>query len=336
MPTVRSNLSLLAGCLFAFTFLAVAAQAQTAQRTFVSTTGNDANTASLCSAANPCRGFAAAQTVTTAGGEIIALTSGGYGPVEITKALQIAAPTGVYVAITAQTGTAIGGEDAIRISAGSTDIVVLRGLTLNSLGVDNGINWDTGAALHVESCVINGFTSRGILFDAAGKLFVKDTIIRNNVFSGNIGILILTTSGTIQASLDRVRLENNSTDGVVIGNAQVSVSNSLAAGGQNGFVVQSGGKLTVSQSVAANNSAAGFVATNGGEMVVENCIARGNNRGMFAIAAGTVMRVSNSVATANATGFLQQTSALFQSRGNNTVLGNTTETSGTITVVSGT
>lgn len=73
--------------LFAFTLMllcsALTAQAQTAQRTFVSTAGNDANTANLCSAQNPCRGFAAAQTVTSTNGEIIALTSGGYGSISI-------------------------------------------------------------------------------------------------------------------------------------------------------------------------------------------------------------------------------------------------------------
>ncbi len=66
--------------LFAFAFAllvtASAAQAQS-QRTFVSTSGDDANTASLCSAVNPCRSFGAALTVTNTNGEIIALTSGG-------------------------------------------------------------------------------------------------------------------------------------------------------------------------------------------------------------------------------------------------------------------
>src|SRR3712207_4335153 len=99
-----STLSLLALALF---IASSTAQAQTAQRTFVSTTGSDANTASLCSAANPCRSFGAALGVTNTNGEIIALTSGGYGPVTVNKGVQITAPTGVYAAITAFSGNAI-------------------------------------------------------------------------------------------------------------------------------------------------------------------------------------------------------------------------------------
>jgi hypothetical protein len=99
-------------------------QAQGIQRTFVSTTGTDTGN---CNPNAPCRTFTYALTQTAVNGEIIALTSGGYGPVEITKAVQITAPTGVYVAITAQPSNAIGGTDAIRVNAGSSDTVVIRG-----------------------------------------------------------------------------------------------------------------------------------------------------------------------------------------------------------------
>lgn len=53
-------------CLLAFAVsfcFTLTAQAQS-QRTFVSTSGSDANTASLCSAQNPCRSFGAALGVT--------------------------------------------------------------------------------------------------------------------------------------------------------------------------------------------------------------------------------------------------------------------------------
>lgn len=72
--------------LFAFTFmLLITASVAQSQRTSVSTSGDDANTANLCSAAQPCRSFTAALTVTNTNGEIIALTSGGYGAVTINK-----------------------------------------------------------------------------------------------------------------------------------------------------------------------------------------------------------------------------------------------------------
>ena len=70
---------------------ALAFSANAAQRTFVATSGSDANTASNCSNTAPCRGFSAALTVTDSGGEIIVLSSGGYGAVTIDKAKVIKA-----------------------------------------------------------------------------------------------------------------------------------------------------------------------------------------------------------------------------------------------------
>ena len=166
--------------LFALTFMllltASVAYGQS-QRTFVSTTGSDANTASLCSAANPCRSFGAALSVTNTNGEIIALTSGGYGAVTVNKGVQITAPTGVYAAITASSG------DAITVNAPAGAVVVLRGLTLNSQGASIGINATAVGALHIEGCIVNGFLDTGIavlLTANSSQIFIKDTIVRNN------------------------------------------------------------------------------------------------------------------------------------------------------------
>src|SRR5579871_1161487 len=68
--------------IFAFT-----AQAQN-NRSFVATTGNDANT---CSASAYCRTFTRALAVTNSGGEIVVVNSGGYGPATITQAVVITA-----------------------------------------------------------------------------------------------------------------------------------------------------------------------------------------------------------------------------------------------------
>ena len=136
----------------AFTALAYAQP----QRTFVSAqTGNDANTVNNCSVTQPCRNFNAAIGVVNAGGEVVALDSGGYGLTTISKAVTLTGPTGVYAAITALTA----GSSAITVSAASTDTVVLRGLTLTGLGGQTGINVTSVGNLHVEGCVISGFTS---------------------------------------------------------------------------------------------------------------------------------------------------------------------------------
>lgn len=311
-----------------------------AQRTFVSAQrGNDANTASLCSVTNPCRGFAAAISVVASGGEVIALDSGGYGAVTITKAVQITAPTGVYVAITAASGT------AITIDAGATDVVVLRGLTLNSVnlsasgggsGAGIGINFNTGKAVYIESCVINGFLDYGIFFNAAGALYAKDTIVRN---TGADGIAIYTDSGVVTATLDHCTVARSGRYGFnIVNNARVTISNSIAAGSAStGFLVSGSGRLTVSNSTAANNGiGGGFGAVTGAQMNVESCIAEENFYGMIAEGTGTVMRVSNSMAVNNNYGFYQLSSALFESRGNNTVRGNaSSNVVGAITIIGG-
>src|SRR5215211_3086451 len=124
------------GCIALFV-LALAssslAYAVAPQRTFVSAQqGNDANQTAVppCAVTLPCRNFDAAITAVRAGGEVVALDSGGYGTVTISKAVTLTGPTGVYAAITAQTA----GVSAITVTAASTDTVVLRGLTLTGLG----------------------------------------------------------------------------------------------------------------------------------------------------------------------------------------------------------
>jgi len=57
-----------------------------ASRTFVSVTGTDTGS---CPTAEPCRTFAYALTQTAPSGEIIVLSSGGYGTVTINQAVSI-------------------------------------------------------------------------------------------------------------------------------------------------------------------------------------------------------------------------------------------------------
>jgi hypothetical protein len=146
-------------------FLVTGASGQ-AQRTFVSSIGSDSNS---CSRLAPCRTFAQAISQTNAGGEVIVLDSAGYGPLsvangtQITKAVSLISPPGVYAGISVFSG------DGIDINAGASDIVILRGLTINSQSGPGarGIVFATGAALHVEDCLVNGFSiaGGGILFE---------------------------------------------------------------------------------------------------------------------------------------------------------------------------
>jgi hypothetical protein len=290
------------GALVLLGVLALSASAQV-QRTFVSGQGNDNNP---CSLAAPCRTFSTAIGAVGSGGEVIVLNSAGYGAFPINKAVTVTVPPGVYAGISVFSG------DGIAINAGSTDVVILRGLGINQFGGTNGINFTSGKALHVENCTINGFAAgAGILETGSGDLFVKDTIIRNN----QTGIDVAPATGTARASIDQTRLEGN----------------------QDGVAVGQGGKVSVRNSVASGSSDAGFLATCAAgacELNIDSCLVANNVTGVSANGTsggiGTV-RISDSEVTDNGTGLLQQGAGVLLSSGSNSVEGNTTaNTTGTI------
>ena len=125
----------------------------TAQRTFVSSAGDDLN---VCSLVAPCRSFGRALTQTNDSGEIIVIDSAGYGVVTIGKSVSIVAPAGVYAGISVFPGT-----DGVVI-AGAGIEVALRGLTINGQGGNRGIFYTFGARLRVSSCVISKMSGAGI------------------------------------------------------------------------------------------------------------------------------------------------------------------------------
>jgi hypothetical protein len=321
-----------------------------------------------CSLNSPCKTFAYAVTQAVAGGEVIVLDSGGYGPVTITKALTLTAPAGVYASIIADTA----GTNAVTVAAGVADTVVLRGLTLTGLGGDNGVLITQAGTVHVENCVISSFdglglNGMGIKHVASAKLYVKDTVVRDNPHAGIY--VEAPAGGAAQVSVDNVRAENNLFGIYLFARAKGTINRSIASGGAFGIVVNNGNsgdaanasvaaisdcvallnstdgfaaygtgsKAVAQDSTASGSGVVGFRADDGGEMSVQHCVAINNHFGVHAEDAGTVARVSDSTVTNNIYGFNQTTNALFESRGNNTVRSNTTaETSGLITVIPGT
>ena len=266
-------------------------------RIFVSGLGNDANPGTR---EQPKRTFASALTVTDAGGEVVVLDPAGFGSstLLIDKSVSIIVPAGIFGGIRVTSGP------AITVAAGPTDTVVLRGLTLNSGGGTHGIEFQSGAALHVENCIIHGFTGGAgiVVSSSAGesaRLYVKDTICRRN----NLGIRCNAGRG----SLDHVRLEQNATGLLVAGSGtQVSIANSVASG----------------------NTFYGLFGNGSAELNIEDCLVANNpSRGINSDGGATV-RVSNSTVTNN--GFGLYNGATLLSRLNNTVQGNTANKSGTI------
>jgi Right handed beta helix region len=283
------------------------------QRTFVSAQlGNDAN---ACSPTSPCRTFAHAISMTAAGGEVIALDSGGYGPFTIAQAVSIIAPQGVYAGITVFSG------DGIGITAGGTDVVILRGLTINGLGGANGVHFTSGGTLSVENCVLNSFTGAGILMSSAGTLSVKGTDVKGCSLAG---IQISNSSGTVFSTIDHCHLDGN----------------------ENGFQAQtaSGGEsITSAYYSTANHNFTGWVCGNasGGvnNLHLDFCTANQNTAdGVYSdCTTSGAVTVSGSVILSNGGYGLEQVHAsVVLSRGNNTVWGNALgSTQGTIGSFSG-
>jgi len=294
----------------------------TIQRTFVSTSGSDANP---CTRAAPCRNFAAAIANTTAGGEVIAVDSGGYGAFSVDKSITIAGAPGAHVALTAFTGT------VITVNVGASDTVVLRNLYLTGLGGDNGIFFQGGGRLFVESVVVSGFDAEGLEATATGgELFVRGSVFRSNA---DAGVLVL---GSLQVEIADSRSERNHF-GFYIAQGRGSVSGSIAAHNQaEGFTFAPGAVFVVTDSVADMNIGFGVAALGNGTQVTLSGVVLSNcgSGGLVVNFEQPVARIGGSTVTGNGAGLAQLTGTL-ESFGDNLVRGNGSgsDTLGTITAV---
>jgi hypothetical protein len=278
--------------------------------------GNDNHS---CEFGHPCRTINRAVSQTNARGEVIILDSGPYQPFTVSKSINITAAPGVQPTITV--GTINQGLGAL-INAGPQDDVTLRGLSITRAQTA-GIRFNSGRALLVESCTINGSGTAGIWVNGAGSVFIKDTTVRNGAggFDGH-GIMVLPSSGTAIVTVEHCRLENND-PGVGFGGAGDGILQADSA------VQFSNSKVTVRDTVSSGNVVAFsvFSATGSAEMNLENCLASGNGAGVVGNASGSgnvTIRVSGSVITDNLLGVGTGGGAVaILSRGNNTVEGNT-------------
>jgi len=285
---------------FAFIqFFAISMAHAQANQTWVTGFGNDASP--TCSYAAPCQTFAAALAQTTAGGEISIDSTGQFGTVTINKSVTINA-VGSLGSIVVPAG-----QNGITIAAGPTDVVILRGLTINGAGVGaNGIQFLSGARLHLEHCTISSFTNEGILFQPSGSstLHVNNVSIRNDV----LGAILIqpTVSGTAVAFLNNLKMESNYRGVRAEDRSTVTVRNSIVTGSVgNGFV--------------AISVAGGTV-----DYTIESSVSSGNaNSGVVSSGTNATMRISNFTATRNAGyGLYPLSGGKIISFGNNRVNGN--------------
>jgi hypothetical protein len=273
------------------------------QRTFVSTSGLDSN---LCSPDLPCRTFGAAIANTVPGGEVVAVSSGGYAPFAIGMDVTIIGAPGVHAAITVRTG------NGIEVNAGATDTVVLRNLYVNGLGGDSGIVYSSGYALILEQITATGFTNgSGVrLLALNGRLHANDSSLRRNRY----GLLVDPPgfSGLAAVTLDRIQARENNSVGIYgNSNARLRISNSIAAG--NNFGIVAAVPTMVSGCQLSENTTGLYVTAGGG--------------------GGGLGRIGGSTVTNNASGLVNN-GATLESFGDNLVRGNTTaDTSGAISTV---
>lgn len=273
---------------------------------FVSIKGDDN---SPCDSAKPCRSFSAAQVQTNAGGDITALDSGVYKGIKINNSLTIQGAPGVSAAIDAGAG-----ENSVLVDTGSKDVVVIRNLSLvTNAGGENGILINASGTVHVEGCVITGFIgpkSMGIYAFGSARLFLKDTVVRNN----SCGLFLRGV-----ATIDHCWFEDNGGFGVGVSlYARVTITDSVVSGNGYGLALD-----------FAENS----------ELNIERCVVSNNLGSGIQVNAlknpGGTVRVSNSTITDNGEYGFYNYGGTFESRGNNTVRGHTYNTAGTITIIPG-
>lgn len=267
-------------------------------RTYVSVNGNDGNTSMGCPVTAPCRSFGAALGVTNPFGEIVAVDNGDYAPVTVTQSVTIQAAPGVDATVVSFFG------DAIQVTVGTNDVVILRGLNVNGLNMaSSGIRFTAGGTLNIENCNITSFMMNGISVEAGGTVYIKDSEVENTMTA----IRLQSPSGLIHASIDGVHLKHNMYVGL--------------------FAAENS-QTTLRRSVLANNffngiSAGDYVGTS--EVNVEDCLIQGSNTGIFAANGGgggtALVRVSHSSIVDNNTG-LSSFGAPLLSYGNNRLAGN--------------
>jgi hypothetical protein len=289
------------------------APAHARARVFVASYGDDANP---CTFGSPCKTFQHAHDVVDAGGEVTAIDSAGFGPINITKSVSITSPAGVEAGIVSTSGA-----EGITINAGPNDAIHLQGLIIDGGGVgDAGIAFSPGAGLlDIRECVVRNFVNDGIVFQQAGHpatLLISDT---NIVSNGGQGIRVGLNGGDSFGTINRVVIQENGLHGITFfGNPQHTV-------------------FTITNSVLSNNAGDGVEFEGGtiqGALMLRDTVISNNKQvGVVAIGSTAFTRITRSTITGNGTGLQSISNGNIISFGDNSLAGNTTDGAPTTTIV---
>jgi len=208
--------------------------------------------------------------------------------------------------------------------------VVLRGLSINGQGGNNGINMTAGNSLTVENCVISNLTQNGITVNAATNVNITDTIVRRN---GNYGINL---RNGVTATITRAVVSGNANFGIFLfGNtpstSTADIADSTVDGNNNGIYALSTVstailKLSVRDSRIVGNSSSGLTAVSSAgaaaSLTASNNMVSNNTFGLVASNAGAkIISTGNTVTGSPGAGFYNN-GGVFVSAGNNTLSDN--------------
>ena len=280
------------GVFTVYLLFATPAQAQLFGRTYVSNSGSNASPS--CGSTAPCKAISFAMTKTLAGGEVVVLDSGEFGPIGvITKSITINGD-GSAATISASNG--------ITINAGVNDVVTIRGVSINGVsGGATAIKYQSAKQVLIENCSISNvpFNLIEVALSAPGNLVVKNTTIQGLNNGSNIqnGIKQTTADNALTASLEDVRIIGTY-NGLELVNGVVTISNSLVAQNSNIGILAAGGTINVESSRVASNAVA--VQANFGAVIrLSNAAILNNTTGISILAGGTVATFGNNKVAGN-------------------------------------
>jgi hypothetical protein len=263
-----------------------------------------------CTRIAPCKTITHGLSVAPAGGKVDIIGSGTYDNFTVTQSVTVSAEPGVLADLDVPASA-----NGITINAGSSDIVVLRGLTIHGHGSGNGIQVNSAGRLVVEECISRNFYQALVFTPSTpGMLTVKGGTFEANGSS----IFICCASGGTAANVD------------IAGITAVFVGVSpYIIGGINVDATL----VTITHSVFTGPGAVGNyskgIAVPHGTAVIENNSISGFWSGVFVY--DTAYLSSNTI-TGNSFGVnLVNINGTCFSRGNNTNAANGTNVSGTLT-----
>jgi hypothetical protein len=198
--------------------------------TWVSASGNDANTGT---AVSPYATFATAVANTAAGGFVSVMGPGDYGPVTITQSITIDGTNGGSIGFA-------GDGEGIFIDPGAAANIVLRNLTIDggstgsdaifiaSAGTTNVVN------VVIDGCHLEGFSQIGVGLGSESPMYV--TVRNTTIQGGTLGVRTYQNgiAGPVTAYdhilLDHVTIQGATSAGVFTRNGNVDITNSNITG----------------------------------------------------------------------------------------------------------